>query len=72
MIDVTDLERKAMQSGAKYLLLSHMRGHISDMSAVMAAADRLGIVVIEDCAHTMGAGWAGTPSGRFGKLRSRT
>ncbi len=68
VIDVADFERKAKLSGAKYLLLSHMRGHISDMSAVMEAADRLGIVVIEDCAHTMGASWAGTPSGRFGKV----
>ena len=68
VIDVADLERKALQTGAKHLLLSHMRGHISDMTAVMEVADRLGITVIEDCAHTMGASWAGQPSGRFGKV----
>ena len=68
VIDVADLERKALQCGAKHLLLSHMRGHICDMTAVIEIANRLGIVVIEDCAHTMGAAWAGTPSGRFGKV----
>ncbi len=67
-IDLADLELKASASGARYLLLSHMRGHSPDMTAVMAMADRLGITVIEDCAHTMGAAWAGQPSGSFGKV----
>ncbi len=66
-IDVIDLERKAVATGARHLLLSHMRGHSADMTAVMGVADRLGITVIEDCAHTMGASWAGRPSGTFGK-----
>lgn len=66
-IDLEDLERKAVASGAKHLLLSHMRGHSPDMTALMAMADRLGLTVIEDCAHTMGASWAGKASGTFGK-----
>jgi dTDP-4-amino-4,6-dideoxygalactose transaminase len=67
-IDLADLERKARASGAKHLLLSHMRGHSPDMTALMALADSLGLTVIEDCAHTMGARWAGQPSGTFGKV----
>ncbi len=67
-IDLADLELKAVQSGAKHLLLSHMRGHIADMTALMELMDRLGVAVIEDCAHTMGAGWAGKPTGTFGKV----
>jgi dTDP-4-amino-4,6-dideoxygalactose transaminase len=67
-IDLDDLERKATTSGARVLLLSHMRGHSPDMGALMALTDRLGITVIEDCAHTMGATWAGQPSGSFGKV----
>jgi dTDP-4-amino-4,6-dideoxygalactose transaminase len=67
-IDLADLEQKAVSSGAKTLLLSHMRGHSPDMSALMALTERLGITVIEDCAHTMGARWAGQPSGTFGKV----
>lgn len=67
-IDFHDLEAKAVASGARFLLLSHMRGHSADMGALMALTDRLGITVIEDCAHTMGASWAGQPSGSFGKV----
>jgi dTDP-4-amino-4,6-dideoxygalactose transaminase len=57
---------KARQSGAGVLLLSHMRGHICDMDRLMQVCDGLGVRVIEDCAHTMGAEWNGTPSGRHG------
>lgn len=67
-IDLADLERKAVSSGAKVLLLSHMRGHSPDMTALMALTDHLGVTVIEDCAHTMGASWAGQPSGTFGRV----
>ncbi len=67
-IELADLEAKALASGAQHLLLSHMRGHMPDMTALIELTDRLGITVIEDCAHTMGANWAGTPSGMFGKV----
>ncbi|MGL4279720.1 MAG: DegT/DnrJ/EryC1/StrS family aminotransferase [Albidovulum sp.] len=63
-IDLEDLAAKA--KGAKALLLSHMRGHICDMDRLMAISDAAGLPVIEDCAHTMGASWRGTPSGRHG------
>jgi dTDP-4-amino-4,6-dideoxygalactose transaminase len=68
VIDLADLERKAEASGARHLLLSHMRGHIADMTRLMALCDRLGLTVIEDCAHTMGASWAGRPTGTFGRV----
>jgi dTDP-4-amino-4,6-dideoxygalactose transaminase len=67
-IDLVDLEAKATATGARHLLLSHMRGHSPDMTALMALTDRLGVTVIEDCAHTMGATWAGQPSGTFGRI----
>ena len=63
-IDLDDLAAKADQ--AKVLMLSHMRGHMVDMDALMALCDAHGIAVIEDCAHTMGASWNGVPSGRHG------
>lgn len=65
-IDLADLEQKAEASGAKFLLLSHMRGHIADMDAVVEICQRRGIALIEDCAHTMGARWKGRKSGTFG------
>jgi dTDP-4-amino-4,6-dideoxygalactose transaminase len=67
-IDLPHLEAMAVASGAKVLLLSHMRGHVCDMEALMALCDRAGIRVIEDCAHTMGARWKGVPSGRHGAI----
>ena len=66
-IDPGDLERKAATSGAKTLLLSHMRGHICDMAALMAVCQRHGVQLIEDCAHTMGAAWDGKPTGTWGR-----
>lgn len=66
-IDLADLDAKAAASGAKTLLLSHMRGHICDMNALTAICRRHGVQVIEDCAHTMGAAWAGRPTGTWGR-----
>jgi dTDP-4-amino-4,6-dideoxygalactose transaminase len=67
-IDFAHLEAQAKATGARVLLLSHMRGHVCDMEALVALCDRLGVRVIEDCAHTMGARWKGVPSGRHGAV----
>ena len=66
VIDLEDLAAKADQ--ADVLMLSHMRGHICDMDRLMEICDGAGIRVIEDCAHTMGAKWRGTWSGRHGVI----
>ena len=66
--DIDDLRAKAKSTGAKYFMLSHMRGHIVDMDAIKAVCDEFGIILIEDCAHTMGAKWKGTRSGNFGDI----
>lgn len=68
VIDFDHLARRAAETGARLLMLSHMRGHLCDMEALMALAARLGLTVIEDCAHTMGASWNATPSGRHGAM----
>jgi dTDP-4-amino-4,6-dideoxygalactose transaminase len=68
LTDIDDLRDKAKQSGARFLLLSHMRGHIADMDAICEICDEFGITLIEDCAHTMGAEWKGRKSGNFGKV----
>ena len=67
-IDIDDLRAKAASSRAKFLMLSHMRGHIGDMDAITAICAEHGIVLIEDCAHTMGATWNGVRSGNFGRV----
>jgi len=66
LIDLDDLERKIVHSGARTLLLSHMRGHICDMQQLGALCERHQVQLIEDCAHTMGASWNGRRSGRWG------
>ena len=66
--DLADLERKAASSGASVFLLSHMRGHITDLRAVRDICDRHGIALVEDCAHTMGARWDGQHTGTFGHV----
>jgi len=67
-IDIDDLQAKAKSSGAKFMLLSHMRGHIADMDAIIEICDAYNISLIEDCAHTMGAKWKGVRSGNFGRV----
>lgn len=67
-LDFAHLEQMAKQSGARLLMLSHMRGHQCDMDALVALCERLGLTIIEDCAHTMGAAWNGVASGRHGKI----
>jgi len=67
-IDLVDLEKKARESQARFLMLSHMRGHLIDMDAISTFCRAQGIVLIEDCAHTMGASWNGQASGSFGDI----
>jgi dTDP-4-amino-4,6-dideoxygalactose transaminase len=65
-LDFGDLARKAETSGARFLLLSHMRGHLCDMDRLMSLTTQFELTVIEDCAHTMGATWNNVRSGNFG------
>ncbi len=65
-IDLVDLRRQHAATGARWLLVSYMRGHVPDIAALMAVCDELGVTVIEDCAHTMGASWDGRATGTFG------
>jgi len=57
-IDLEDLERCARETSARCLLLSYMRGHVPDMDKVMAIVKRHELLLIEDCAHTLGAQWS--------------
>ncbi len=67
VIDFNDLQNKIASSGAKVLLLSNMRGHLCDMDALVAMLNAAGVMLLEDCAHTMGARWNGRLSGAFGR-----
>ena len=66
VLDLDDLARKASESKARFLLISHMRGHLVDMDKLMQIVNENNLILIEDCAHTMGAQWKDKRSGNFG------
>lgn len=56
-IDLDHLCEKASESGARVLIVSYMRGQVPNIDRLIATTKRLGLEVIEDCAHTLGATW---------------
>ena len=65
-VDMADFAAKL--PGAQAVMISHMRGHTSDMDAIMALCDAAGIPVIEDAAHSLGTVWGGRKIGTIGKV----
>ena len=65
-LDIDDLRRK-ITAETSVLLLSHMRGHISDMDAIAELCAANGVTLVEDAAHALGARWRGRQIGSFGK-----
>ncbi|AKS45571.1 dTDP-4-amino-4,6-dideoxygalactose transaminase [Octadecabacter temperatus] len=65
-IDMDDFAAKLENADA--VLISHMRGHTSDMDAIMALADAADVPVIEDAAHSLGTTWNGRKIGTIGKI----
>lgn len=65
-IDMADFAAKLPGAGA--VMISHMRGHTSDMDAIMDLADAAGVPVIEDAAHSLGTTWSGRNIGTIGKI----
>ena len=65
-IDIDDFA--ARLPGVEAVIISHMRGHTSDMDAIMALCDAAGVPVIEDAAHSLGTTWAGRTIGTIGRV----
>ena len=65
-VDMADFEVKLEDAAA--VMISHMRGHTSDMDAIMALCDARGIPVIEDAAHSLGTTWNGRNIGTIGRV----
>ncbi len=65
-IDMDDFAAKLPEADA--VMISHMRGHTSDMDAIMALADAAGVPVIEDAAHSLGTLWHGRNIGTIGRV----
>ena len=54
--------------GVQAVIISHMRGHTSDMDAIMALCNAAAIPVIEDAAHSLGTTWHDRNIGTIGKI----
>ncbi|MCA0045170.1 DegT/DnrJ/EryC1/StrS family aminotransferase [Celeribacter litoreus] len=65
-IDLDDFHAKIEDADA--VMISHMRGHTSDMDAIKAACDAKGIPLVEDAAHSLGTVWDGQNIGTIGKI----
>ncbi|WP_090270308.1 DegT/DnrJ/EryC1/StrS family aminotransferase [Thalassovita taeanensis] len=66
-INIEDFEAK-LDDNISAVIISHMRGHTSDMDAIMALCDARNIPVIEDAAHSLGTTWHGRNIGTIGKI----
>ena len=66
-MDMRDFEEK-LNDDIAAVIVSHMRGHTSDMTRIMELADAKGIPVIEDAAHSLGTLWDGKKIGTMGKI----
>ena len=66
-LDIDDLRRKITPE-TKILLLSHMRGHISEMDEIAQLCAIHGITLVEDAAHALGGRWRDKQIGSLGKV----
>jgi len=66
-IDLADFEAR-LNDNIQAVIISHMRGHTSDMDAIMALCDAKNIPVIEDAAHSLGTTWHGRNIGTIGRV----
>ncbi|CUK01536.1 UDP-4-amino-4, 6-dideoxy-N-acetyl-alpha-D-glucosamine transaminase [Shimia thalassica] len=65
-IDIADFTAKL--DSVQAVIISHMRGHTSDMDAIMDLCDARNIPVIEDAAHSLGTTWHGKKIGTVGRV----
>ena len=66
-IDLKDFEAK-FTDDIEAVLISHMRGHTSDMDAIKKLCDAKGVPLIEDAAHSLGTKWNDKNIGTIGKV----
>ncbi|MEQ3670721.1 aminotransferase class I/II-fold pyridoxal phosphate-dependent enzyme [Pseudophaeobacter sp.] len=66
-IDMADFETR-LGDDISAVIISHMRGHTSDMDAILALCEARGIPVIEDAAHSLGTTWNARNIGTLGQI----
>jgi dTDP-4-amino-4,6-dideoxygalactose transaminase len=60
----------AITGRTKAIVPVHLGAQMADMDAIMAIAERHGLLVLEDCAHAHGARWREQGAGTFGHFGS--
>lgn len=66
-IDVSLIEA-AITEKTKAIIPVHLYGNLADMTAINVLAARHQLLVIEDCAESLGAHYKGSPTGSLGDL----
>ena len=66
-IDMADFEEK-LNGNIAAVVISHMRGHTSDMDAIKTLCDDRGVPMIEDAAHSLGTLWNNRKVGTIGAV----
>ncbi|WP_319826311.1 DegT/DnrJ/EryC1/StrS family aminotransferase [Thalassovita sp.] len=66
-LDIDDFADR-LDDNIDAVIISHMRGHTSDMDAIMALCGARDIPVIEDAAHSLGTTWHGQKIGTIGQV----
>lgn len=67
-VNMDDFKAKLDNEDIQAVIISHMRGHTSDMDAIMALCNARDIPVVEDAAHSLGTTWHGEKIGTIGKI----
>lgn len=65
-IDTEDLQKKVTQA-SKILVIQHTFGLAAEMEKILEICQRNNLILIEDCAHSLGASYRGKKVGTFGK-----
>lgn len=65
-IDIGDLKNK-LTDKSRILMVQHTFGMPANMSEIIEFADKNNLILIEDCAHSLGAEYSGKKVGTFGK-----
>ena len=65
-LDLIDFKEKIKTADA--VLISHMRGHTSDMDIILSECKQADIPLIEDAAHSLGTTWNGKKIGTIGDI----
>jgi dTDP-4-amino-4,6-dideoxygalactose transaminase len=66
-LDIEDLTKKITKN-SKALIIQHTFGQPDDIKAIKKICQKHNLVLIEDCAHSLGARYQGKPVGSFGDL----